>query len=81
MPLLCYNLLNTLHILGNRASNILIDTGNVDHTSLVVFHLDKQSVEMPDYGSVSHAHEDHAEGLANVLAAYESGTVFSLVTD
>lgn len=59
---------------------ILIDGGNVEDSSRVVSYLEKQGITYLDLVVCSHAHEDHAGGLAGVLAVYETGHIWSPTT-
>ena len=59
---------------------MLIDGGNVDDGQLVVSYLEQQGVEELKAVICTHAHEDHAGGLAAVLAVYPTQAVYSPTT-
>ncbi len=61
--------------LGDEA--MLIDGGNVDDSSLVVSYLQKAGVQRLSAVVCTHAHEDHAGGLAGVLAVYPADAVYA----
>ena len=56
---------------------MLIDGGNVADSSLVVSYLEKQGVKELELVVCTHAHEDHAGGLAGVLAVYPTQEVWA----
>lgn len=56
---------------------MLIDGGNVDDGQLVVSYLEQQGVEKLKAVICTHAHEDHAGGLAAVLAVYPTQAFYS----
>lgn len=56
---------------------MLIDGGNVDDSSLVVSYLEKAGVERLSALVSTHPHEDHAGGLAGVLAVYPTEAVYA----
>lgn len=57
--------------------SMLIDGGNVADSDLVVSFLEQQGVEELAAVVCSHAHEDHAGGLAGVLAVYPTQAVYA----
>lgn len=56
---------------------MLIDGGNVDDSSLVVSYLQRQGVEELTAVVCSHGHEDHAGGLAGVMAVFPVQAVYA----
>lgn len=56
---------------------LLIDGGNVGDSSLVVSYLQKAGVKQLSAVVCSHAHEDHAGGLAGVLAVFPTAAVYA----
>ena len=58
-------------------TDILIDAGNVDDSSYIVSYLQKQGVEQLDLVICSHAHEDHAGGMAGILAVFPTAEIWS----
>lgn len=58
-------------------ADILIDAGNVDDSSYIVSYLQKQGVEQLDLVICSHAHEDHAGGMAGILAVFPTAEIWS----
>lgn len=55
---------------------LLIDGGNVDDGRLVVSYLEQLGVEQLQTVICTHAHEDHAGGLAAVLAVFPTERVY-----
>lgn len=68
----------TLLLCGGEA--MLIDGGNVEDSSLVVSYLLSQGVEELNCLISTHAHEDHAGGLAGVMAVFPVETVYATTT-
>lgn len=58
----------------------LIDAGNVADGSYVVSYLEKAGVETLSAVISTHPHEDHAGGLAAVLAVYPTKAVYAATT-
>lgn len=59
---------------------MLIDGGNSEDSNLIYSVLKAQKIAHLDYIIATHAHEDHAGGLAGALNAATAGTVYSPVT-
>lgn len=59
---------------------MLIDGGNVEDSSLVVSYLESQGVEALNAVVCTHPHEDHAGGLAGVLAVFPTRAVYAPTT-
>jgi len=69
----------TLIICNNET--MLIDGGNVGDSDLIYTYLRDRGIEHLDYVICTHAHEDHAGGLAGALHAATASHIYSPVTD
>ncbi len=67
-------------LLCSHGEYMLIDGGNVEDGSLVVSFLENQGVEELKAVVCSHAHEDHAGGLASVMAVFPVEKVYAPTT-
>ena len=64
-------------LLESQGEYILIDGGNVADGDLVVSYLERQGVTQLEAVIATHAHEDHVGGLGQVLATYETASVYA----
>ncbi len=65
---------STLIVFPN-GKTMLIDAGTTGNVSKVFEVLNARQIEKIDYLVASHAHEDHIDGLIDILEAYEVGRV------
>lgn len=62
-------------------SAMLIDGGNVADAPAVIAYLKSQAIQRLDVVVATHAHEDHAGGLSEILDAFVVGTVYAPVKE
>lgn len=67
-------------LLYTEGHAMLIDAGNVEDSSLIVSYLLELGIQELDCVLATHAHEDHAGGMAGVLAVFPVETVYVTTT-
>lgn len=67
-------------LLYTQGHAMLIDAGNVEDSSLIVSYLLDLGIQELDCVVATHAHEDHAGGMAGILAVFPVETVYVTTT-
>ena len=63
-------------LIQNNGQNMLIDTGTNESTNSLISYLKSQNISKIDYLVLTHPHEDHIGGAADVIKDFDIGTIY-----